>query len=391
MFDLAMLEKFVAQHGQFILLDWLIENGHLAYSDYEQWRYGKITLLSDVINLKAKDLSTLITTVNVQCKTFKLSGEPYPYFAWNSQPPKLLRAATDPRVQDAFYKRWLRPQDIPQLDLFMDNSEIITENSLCDALANRQYEQAHGFINALTTINPNNTKLGGYQSLLLYSQHVLANPTIIDADIYNAELNGLELEVLPLAQKLLQRGARDYLAVAWRRLADHVKTFNYDSEKPKLHSSYCYSQIPDWQSVVSVLFKSPSTFDHCFLIINLANAFAQLNDQYKARYCWALAFEQFPQQAQELIEEQQPACVIGDWDNFGELNDGWPDVFFAGFILASQPALIYQAEYFPEFKQLSTQLVAELMAKKLAQDNEIACRQKLQAFSPSLLRMVMGI
>ncbi|MDZ7922472.1 MAG: hypothetical protein U5M23_00110 [Marinagarivorans sp.] len=27
------------------------------------------------------------------------------------------------------------------------------------------------------------------------------------------------------------------------------------------------------------------------------------------------------------------------------------DVFFAGFILASQPALIYQAEYFPEFKK----------------------------------------
>ncbi len=391
MIDIAAIDAHLAQHGQFILLDWLMENGHLAYSDYEQWRYGKIILLSDVINLNITELITLATTVSVHCKSFKLCDEPYPYFAWNSQPQKLLRVAHNPRLQEAFCKRWLRAQDVPQLDLFMDNSEIISENNVCDALANRQFEQAIYFINELTSINPNNTKLGGYQSLLLYSQHVLANPIISDAETYNGELNGLELEVLPLAQKLLQRGARDYLAVAWHRLADNVKSLNYDTEKPKLHSSYCYSQIPDWQSVVDVLFNSPSTFDHCLLIINLANAFAHLNDQHKARYCWALAFEQFPQQAQELIEAQQPACVIGDWDNFGELNDGWPDVFFAGFILASQPALIYQAEYFPDFKQLSTQLVAELMAKKLAKDNEIACRQKLQNFSPSLLRMVMGV
>jgi hypothetical protein len=390
MIDIAAIDAHLAQHGQFILLDWLLENGYIAYNDYEQWRDGKLPLLTDAITLKPTQLLKLATEASVQCKKLKLCDEPHPYFSWSGQPQKALRVATNLQLQNAFCKRWLRQQDVPQLDLFMDNSEIITENALCDALANRQFEQAEHLINELSTLNPNNSKLGGYQSLLLYSQHVLDNP-ILNSVTFEDEFNGLEREVLPLAQKMLQRGARDYLAVAWHRLANNVCQLAYSPHKPKLHQSYCYSQIPDWQSVVNILLDSATTFDHCPLIITLANAFDHLNDHAKARYCWALAFEQFPQHAQEILEAEQPACVIGDWDNFCELEEGWPDVFFAGFILASQPVLIYQSEYFPGFKQLSTQLVAELMAKKLAKDDEIGCRKKLQDYSPSLLRMVMAV
>ena len=390
MINIAAVDNFLGQHGQFNLLDWLLENGHLAYSDYEQWRYGKQATLTPLIKLDKKQLIELSGQANKLCKKLKLCEEDQTYFAWDGQQQKHLRIDSDSVLQDAFCKKWLRAQDVPQLDLFMDNSAIVTENKLCDALANRQFDIASALIKELTTLNPNNNKLGGYQSLLIYSQHITQNATI-PTEAISAELAGLEDEVSPLAQKLLQRGARDYLAVAWKRLASNLEHVSYDATTPKLHTSYAIAQIPDWQTVTRQLLNEALTYEHCELLVRLANAFYYLNDQAKSQFCWSLAFERFPQDAEVIIEKTKPISVLALWESFCDLNDAWPDVFFSGFILASEPTLIYQTEYFPGFSQSTTQLVADLMAKKLAGDDEISARQNIQNYSPALLRMVMSV
>ncbi|HEY7774627.1 MAG TPA: hypothetical protein VIC26_15690 [Marinagarivorans sp.] len=390
MIDIAAIDQFLGQHGQFNLLDWLLENSYLAYSDYEQWRYGKQAVLTPLISLDKSAIKELATQANRLCKKLKLCEEDQAYFAWDGQQHKHLRIDGDSALQEAFCKKWLRAQDVPQLDLFMDNSAIVTENKLCDALANRQFDLASSLIKELTTLNPNNHKLGGYQSLLLYSQHITNNIDIAP-EALAAELAGLEDEVLPLAQNLLQRGARDYLAVAWKRIASNLDNVPYNAEQPKLHNSYAIAQIPDWQTVTRQLLNQALTYEHCELLVRLADAFYYLNDQAKSRFCWVLAFERFPQQAELLLEKSKPVSVLALWEDFCDLNDAWPDVFFAGFILASEPSLIYQAEYFPAFSQSTTQLVADLMAKKLAGDDEITARQNVQNYSPALLRMVMSV
>ena len=390
MIDIAAIDQFLGQHGQFNLLDWLLENSYLAYSDYEQWRYGKQAVLTPLITLDKGTIKELAIQANKLCKKLKLCEEDQAYFAWDGQQHKHLRIDSDGALQEAFCKKWLRAQDVPQLDLFMDNSAIVTENKLCDALANRQFDVASSLIKELTTLNPNNHKLGGYQSLLLYSQHVTDNGDIAPEAV-SAELAGLEDEVLPLAQNLLQRGARDYLAVAWKRMARNLETAPYNAEQPKLHSSYAIAQIPDWQTVTRQLLNQALTYEHCELLVRLADAFYYLNDLAKSRFCWVLAFERFPQQAEVLLEKNKPVSVLPLWEDFCDLNDAWPDVFFAGFILASEPSLIYQTEYFPTFSQSTTQLVADLMVKKMAGDDEISARQNIQNYSPALLRMVMSV
>lgn len=390
MIDIAAIDNYLGQHGQFCLLDWVLAENVLAYSDYEQWRYGKTGALSEAMAWDKSQLTELAKASNTLCKKLKLCEEDQPYFAWDGQQQKLLKIDSDAAIQDAFCKKWQRAQDVPQLDLFMDNSAIVTENKLCDALANRQFDQAALLIKELTELNPNNTKLGGFQSLLVYSQHITQNPAI-GPDALAAELAGLEDEVLPLAQNLLQRGSRDYLAVAWKRMASNLESSPYDAAQPKLHTSYALAQIPDWPTVSKRLLDNPQTFEHCALITRLADAFYHLSDHAKSRFCWALAFERSPQEAEEHMEKVKPASAFTLWESFCDLNDAWPDVFFAGFILASEPALVFQQEYFPSFTQSSTQLVAELMKKKFAGEDQIASRQKVQEYSPALLRMVMSV
>lgn len=392
MINIATIDNYLGQHGQFNILDWLLTENLLAYSDYEQWRYGKSTYLSPLILCDKKQLQALAKACNTLCKKLKLCDEEQLYFAWDGeQKNKLLKIDKDTTIQEAFCKKWLRAQDVPQLDLFMDNSAIVAENKLCDALANRQFELANELIKALTKINPNNSKLGNYQALLVYSQHITQNPLITTQAALQAEFAGLEDEVLPLAKHLLQRGSRDYLAVAWQRITQYLHNAPYDTNQPKFHESYALSQIPDWQKVTQVLLNNPLTFQHAELITRLADAFCYLNDMAKSRFCWALAFERHPQKAEGLLETSQSMSVLPLWDDYCEADEGWPDVFFAGYILASEPALVFQAEYFPSFSQSTTQLVADLMNKKLAGDDEISARQHIQNFSPELLRMVMSI
>ncbi len=390
MIDIAAIDNYLGEQGYFNLLDWLLAEHMLAYSDYEKWRYGKLASLSEAIELDNKALIALCKQSNKLCKKLKLCDEYLPYLSWDGQQQKTLKVDSDSTVQEAFCKKWLRAQDVPQLDLFMDNSAIVAENNLCDALGNRQFDKAQTLINELTEINPNNAKLGGFQSLLIYSQHITQSP-LVASEALEAELQGLEDEVAPLAQSLLQRGARDYLAVAWQRMAYSLESIPYDGSNPKLHASYAMAQIPDWQTVVKQLLDNPKTFEHVDLIIRLADAFYFLNDQAKSCYCWAIAFERAPQQAELHIEKSKPISVYSLWEKFIDLNDAWPDVFFAGFILASEPSLVVQADYFPAFTQSSTQLVENLMKKKLAGDDQVSARQLIQDYSPALLRMVMSI
>jgi hypothetical protein len=390
MITIASVDEFLAQHGQFNLLDWLLENGYLTYGDYEHWRYGKQLVLCESLSISEDELVEIAKIAVTNCKKLRLCMENQYYFSWDGDRQKYLKFSYNSELQEIFCKQWMRAQDLPQLDLFMDNSAIITENKLCDALANRQISSAEKLIKELAILNPNNSKLGDYQSLLLYSQH-LQNSAPIAPDNIASELAGLEDEVMPLAHKLLQRGARDYLAVAWRRLAGNLDSSSYDSSQPKLHTSYLLAQIPDWQAVTQQLLYQELTFKHCEFILRLAEGFQFLNDHPKSQFCWVLAFERFPKEASHAIEKLMPVSVLRLWESFCDLNDTWPDVFFSGFILASDPALINQAGYFPGFSLSSTELIADLMIKKLAREDEISARQNIQNFSPALLRMVMSV
>src|SRR5690606_24834938 len=130
--------------------------------------------------------------------------------------------------------RWSAPKDVPQMDLFMDNSAAIAENQMLDALANRQFATAADALQRLTKINPHHSKLGGYQDLINYGLHCVASPNIAAEDLA-AEFQGLDQEVTALAGELLGSRRRDFLAFAWRRMADSLRQKSFSAAEPELH------------------------------------------------------------------------------------------------------------------------------------------------------------
>ncbi len=123
------------------------------------------------------------------------------YYAWSQAQPQLLKVSQNSDRQRDLTQQWLRPQDLPQMDLFMDNAAVVAENTLLDYLAARDFNKAQSQLDKLTTLNASHEKLGRYQDLINYGHH-MAGETIQPGAIA-AELEGLENEVAPLAKALL--------------------------------------------------------------------------------------------------------------------------------------------------------------------------------------------
>jgi len=106
--------------------------------------------------------------VAVGCQPFAMQEQTY--YAWHKDmaPLKLARGA---RLNQGLGQMWKRPEDMPQLDLFMDNAAVVCENQVQLDLAAKSVTQARASLQKLTQLNPGNEKLGAYQDLINYAEH----------------------------------------------------------------------------------------------------------------------------------------------------------------------------------------------------------------------------
>jgi len=80
--DISTVDNYVSQHGQFCLLDWLVAEDLIPYSDYEAWRYGQVKNLDVHLALSAEEVKTLVQQVHSNCKKLKLVSEPQAFYRW---------------------------------------------------------------------------------------------------------------------------------------------------------------------------------------------------------------------------------------------------------------------------------------------------------------------
>lgn len=158
----------------------------------------------------------------------KLEATPVDYFGWDDNRTALLVSESG-ALHQAIVSRWQRPRDVMQMDLFMDNSIVIAENDLGEALAARRWDAAAKALQRLTRLNPGHRQLGAYADVLNYGQHMQANMKLNMAAVA-PELDGLQREVSPLAKELLRANARDYLAFAWR---ETNRDFSFQIERER--------------------------------------------------------------------------------------------------------------------------------------------------------------
>ena len=392
MLELSCIEQAVSDHSYFCLLDWLLAENIIAYGDYEDWRYSKLSTLDQQIKLDSAELDQLFQDTENYAKSLGLSNELQDYYSWNSETLQALSAAGKKDKHRQLTQHWLRAQDLPQLDLFMDNSAVIAENLLIDALAGRQWTLAKQQLAQLSALNPNHQQLGHYQDILNYGEHMQAMPQI-DAEAIAAEFYGLQREVTPLAREILRASARDYLAFAWRRLADNLAGSRFDPAHPQIHRSYALWQIPDWQAIEQLLVDDPQLYQYPQLLETLSASYNMQSKSAAALLLWCSLAEKHIDYFEDVIENEsnkdQPIYRL--WDSFGELSDALPNSFFPAFVLLQQPGLTHHKEACGQLESRASQGMIHLLQCRLANENEISAREQLQAVSPALLRLYLEL
>lgn len=384
------IEQALSRQGHFCLLDWLLAENFLPYSDYEKWRYTEVATLDKQIKLEKKPLLELASQLEAFAKTLQLQAVSDAYYPWSGNKNSLLTASQHPPLQQALTQQWKRQQDLPQMDLFMDNSASIAENALLSALNARDYQQAQIQLEKLSQLNSSHEKLGGYQDLINYGYH-MATPDI-PAQAIAAELQALHSEVLPLAQTLLKHSARDYLAFAWRRLERKLGDSAFDPDNDKLHRSYVLMQIPDWEAAESCLAAEEQQHHQPTLLLRSAVCYEALHNPHQALLCWCLFMERAPKKCEAAIEAKTSNLVWHLWQNFldWEGSDNTPAEFFPAYIFKRHPGLIHHLHTVPQLQSPASQALINAIQARLSGGDQIAARKQMQQISPSLLAMYLN-
>jgi hypothetical protein len=390
MLTISTLEDELSRHGKFCILDWLLAQNLLCYSDYEAWRYGNLETLDKKIDLDNDKLNALFMACEKHAKALGLTTQSQEHYSWRGHGGGILSTSNKRDTHKQLTQHWLRPQDLPQLDLFMDNSTVIAENTLLRALGGRQWQEANKQLQLLTQLHPAHQRLGSYQDLLNYGSH-MQSAEQIDSPAIAAELQALQEEVLPLAKEVLGDHARDYLAFAWRRLADNLQSAAFDPAQPALHRSYALRQIPDWTALEHTLNNDPQRYQYPQLIEHLATSAAMLKQPAKALLLWCMLVEKFSTYADTALEENKDQTIYPLWQQFWDLNDGWPVSFFPAFVFLKQPGLIHHLETLPAFENRATLAMIVLLKCRQKRQDEISARETLQNISPALLRLYLQL
>jgi len=388
--DIASIDRQISEQRHFSIIDWLLSQNQLNYSDYEAWRYGQLPGLEEKITQNTKALHDLLVAAKTHCEALGLCAEAQSYYRWDGEHDAVLQASSNPDRHQQLTQHWIRPQDLPQLDLFMDNSLLITENALRDSLGGRDFKRAAGLLAQLIELNPAHQRLGDYQDLVNYGEHMQTNSQI-DKDAIDAELRGLQQEVSPLARETLANRARDYLAFAWRRLATNLHDCHFDSGNPERHQSYALAQIPDWLAVRESLASNPELYRFAPLLERKALACESLHENAQALWLWCLLMEQHTEYAEQAIEQTRGQSVYRVWQNFQNLEEEYPSEYFAAFVLAKHPGLIDQLQALAPLQSQASLAMLSLVQARLAGEDEIAARAKLQALDPDLLRLYISL
>jgi len=385
---LADIDQNLGDQGYFCLLDWLIKDGSLPYSRYEDWRYGRLSSIDELFTERQDDLKKLISRVVVYCDELKLTVEEQTYFAWGDKQQQIIYASKNQALHEQLAQHWLRPQDLPQLDLFMDNSAIIAENALFQAMAGRQFSEAEKKLQDLTRLNAKHARLGIYQDLVNYGLHMEGSPSI-EEKYFEEELLGLEQEVQPLAQEALGGFSRDFLAHAWRRLAKNFDGHKFDPGRPKIHLSYSLGKIPDWHSVTQSLMSTEELYSQEVLIERLCVSLEKTREDEKAILAWCVLLEKNYDYAEKAIKKNQSTLMSVFLDDYWDLCEADAEEFIPAYIFSRKPELTHYLQYFPSYENTATAAVIELLMARIQGETELPYRQKLQEINPELLRLYM--
>jgi hypothetical protein len=393
--DIGAVDRTLAEHGSFTVLDWLLAEGLLAYADYSEWRDGHRPALDEALKLTSADVDSLLNEVDRHARALHLAAEPREIFSWSTSNPQALRASKRPEVHRRLIQQWRRATPTPQFDLFMDNAAASAERRLCETLGGLRLDDAARELDHLARLDPSNKSLGDYQDLINYGRHVQTSPGI-DAQTLRAEMDGLEQEVQPLVRTLLGADARDYLALAWRRLAQGLSELPpQDTFDDRLHASHALTQIPDWAAARRCLEGEPRLLQQPAWLQGLARACRLTGQPELGLLWWLVCIDRHPQHSTAALEQCDDAVLQKLRSEYLDLEDrlqqDLPEIGFPGFVLLRRPGLSHHLSAVAPLEQPATLLILQLIEARRAGQDEITLRKALGKVDTTLLAMYLAI
>ena len=382
------VEQQVQQNGSYSPLEWLLESGLLPYSAYEQWRQGNLKHLEDAIQADVADWRAWLREGEAHAKALGLVYAVQTFHDWRpEQGDVLLTLSSHAQRSRLLERRWVRPADVHQLDLFLDNGATGLEHDLRLALAARNPEKAQRHYQCLSRVAPSHPDLGEYLVLLIYAHHLEQLPTIA-AEAALEELQRLVREIAPLARERLRGQAQDYLAPAWRRLAAALPQDSFDPEQPDFHASYPPLQIPDWEAVIRSVQAVPDHAEHAVLLSRLALPLHQCRHTEAAMLAFARISELVPESSPTDLVPTIATRLLHRAIEFESLDEPLSAADFPAWLLAQEPGLLHHLDRIDTPVPTGAAFLAmtELLRTRARHGDEVAARKRLQELSPALLR-----
>jgi hypothetical protein len=371
------IDQLLLEQGKYIPLEFLLAEGRLLYSDYEQWRSGKLNLLDEELAGDLPQIRKDLTRAAVYARALGLQPTPLDYHAWDGN--KALRFSSDFLLDNLFHEGYCNSEEQPQLDLFMDTTGANLANDIVRALGRRDAAAAGELLEKLYLADPSQQRLGKLE-LLLEAMRQQDAP-ITDPE---EELADLQDEIHPLAVEMLGRESRPFMEPFWRRLGEALADHDFDPQRAELHRSYTALRNLDWMAVIDVVNAEPNWRSHAALLQRHARACDQLQRPVEAlldrfQLCWRI-----PEQA-ALALTDATVDLIRAWELFQNLEPELEPSLFPAWLLTIRPNLSSRLPLPVVEAPADYQLLYFLQREKNRLGPEaMRLRAELKAFDPDL-------
>ncbi|HVW70442.1 MAG TPA: hypothetical protein VHB68_15800 [Steroidobacteraceae bacterium] len=344
----AQVDAQLLEQGVFAPLELLFNCGRLSYSDYESWRRREIELLDHVLMGNRDRIKAEMEQAAKYARRIGLVEQPQEFLAWHTndaavpsapgagQHDKPLRISLDADLQRLIGSRYLRAQNVPQMDLFFDNPIVAVTTGIVRALTSRNLPDAQRLLDQLYAQAPNHADLAAFDQLLAALGrlgHPLEDP--------REELAALT-ETTPTARRLLGAQWRDLMAPLWRQLAEALAGTPYDANEPALHRSFALGQAQDWAGVSDSVLCEPDWQQHAQLCLRLAESAFQRRRRTEALAAWCQVCWRDPSCTAAAARKlrQQDLTIL--WQRFLDEESELTEADFPAWLLLQEPGLALQ-------------------------------------------------
>jgi len=371
--DLILFEE-----GKFSVLNWLLREGRLDYSDYQKWRKGEIPYLED--HFKASILTIIADLEIAQRYAGKLKLDSFRH-AHTSVANQALHFCRCPANELIFTTDYEPAQDRVQMDLFFDSAPVCATNDLIRAIIDKRGEDILRLMSQLKSLAPENHQK--FDHLL-----ALQNELTLTRKTTGRKIDLLLQTVTPLAFDVLGQFAHDFLTPLWHQLSAEVTDRHFEAESPEDHLSFTAFKGFQWQQVLSSVTREADWIKQPVLLFRYGEACFKLNKELEGLEGWFRLFMTFPEAAKTRVGNTCNRLLLEDWRQFNELEPELEPPFFPAWIVLKKPALAKNAFTFDgeSVGNASLQLMCRLVDGKEKGLNEtlIKLRARLQQQNPLL-------